>query len=898
MPEWRIEIEKQLAGLNLPPAREAEIVEEVAQHLEDRYQELVAGGATEGEARRTALKELSDEALLARGLRRVEQEAIQEPVVPGVGGKGNFLASIWQDIRYGLHALAKNPGFAAVTVIVLALGIGANTAIFSVVNGVLLRPLPYKNPGRLVQLWATYTWSKASRIVLSPADFFDIAEENRVFEEASIYTPGAMNLAGGGEPERVWSARVSTNLLRLFGVGPSLGRGFLPDEGQPGKSQVVILSHALWERRYGADWGILGKAVTLDTNRYVVIGVMPPTFAFPSTTTEVWVPFVPTTDELRSHGLQEASAIARLRRAFRLEQAQAEMDAIGARLANAYPKTNKGRGFRLVPLQEEIVGDVRPALLVLFGAVGLVLLIACANVANLSLARSAGRQREIAIREALGASRPRVIRQLLTESLLVALIGGGSGLLIAPGGIVLLRAIGPADFPRLDEIGIDHWVLWFTFGVSVVSAIMFGLVPAFQVSKPDLRGSLKEAVTTSQVGFTIFGQHRARNILVISQVALALVLLAGSGLMIRSFWRLVTVDPGFDPHNVLTMSVSLPSTKYPTTQARNAFFQDVLERVTALPGVTAPGAVNVSPISGGCVTYNFEVEGRPPARAEESPEAELEIISPGYFPAMDVKLLRGRYFTNYDRRGAPAVAIISQALARRYWPNEDPVGRRIRGEWSVGGVTEIVGVVSDTRDIALAAAPQPQLYLPYLQFENYGYMALAVRTSSNPLELAHPIEDQVWAVDKDQPVADVMTLERVLSKSVAEPRFRTLLLGVFAGLALSLALAGVYGVMSYTVAQRTHEIGIRMALGAERGNVLKLVVRQGLALTFMGLGAGLVVALALTRFLASFLYDVRATDTATFVAVSLALAAAGLVASYIPARRATKVDPMVALRYE
>ncbi|MGO8735801.1 MAG: ADOP family duplicated permease, partial [Terriglobia bacterium] len=878
--------------------REAEIVEEVAQHLEDRYQELVAGGATENEARRLALEELSDEDLLARGLRRVEQEVPQEPLVPGKEGRSNFLASIWQDIRCGLRMLRKNPGFTAVAVITLALGIGANTAIFSVVNGVLLRPLPYKNPGRLVQLWATNTKWKASRMILSPADFFDLADENQVFEEASIYRPGDMNLAGRGEPERVWSARVSTNMFKLLGVRPALGRAFLPDEAQPGKGQVAIISHGLWERRFGGDGAILGKPVTLDTSPYVVVGVMPLGFAFPRATTDVWVPFVPTTDELRSHGLQEAFAVARLKRTVRLEQAQADMNPIAARLANAYPKTNEGRGFRLVPLQEEIVGDVRPALLVLFGAVGLVLLIACANVANLSLARGAGRQREIAIREALGASRPRVIRQLLTESLLVALIGGGLGLLFAPGGIVLLRTIGPADFPRLNGVGIDRWVLWFTFGVSVVSSILFGLVPAFQVSKPDLRGSLKEAAMTSHLGFTTFGRHRTRSILVISQVALALVLLAGSGLLIRSFWRLVTVDPGFDVHNVLTMSVSLPSTKYSTTPARNAFFQDVLNRVAALPGVTAAGAVNMSPISGGAVTYSFEIEGHPSARAEESPEAELEIISPGYFQAMGVKLLRGRGFTNQDRRGAPVVAIISQALARRYWPNEDPVGRRILGEWSARGLTEIVGVVSDTRDIALAAAPRPQLYLPYLQFDNFGYMTLAVRASSNPLEIAHPIEAQVWAVDRDQPVADVMTLEGVLSKSVAEPRFRTLVLGIFAGLALSLALVGVYGVMSYTVIQRTHEIGIRMALGAERGNVLRLVVRQGFALTFMGLGAGILVALALTRFLVAFLYDVRATDSATFVAVSFVLAAAGLVASYIPARRATKVDPMEALRYE
>jgi putative ABC transport system permease protein len=797
-----------------------------------------------------------------------------------------------------LRTLVKTPGFAAVAVIVLALGIGANTAIFSVVNGVLLRPLPYKDPGRLVQLWATYAKWKASRIILSPADFFDLVDENRAFEGALIYRPGQMNLAGGGEPESVWSARVSTNLFGLLGVRPFLGRGFLPDEDRPGKGQVAILSHGLWERRYGGDRGILGKPVTLNTNPYLVVGVMPPGFAFPTATTDVWVPFVPTTDELRSHGLQEAFAIARLKRAVRLEQAQAEMDAIAGRLASANPKTNEGRGFRLVPLQEEIVGDVRPALLVLFGAVGLVLLIACANVANLSLARGAGRQMEIAIREALGAGRARVIRQLLTESLLVALLGGGVGLLLAPAGIVLLRTIGPADFPRLDAVGIDRWVLWFTFGVSVVSAILFGLAPAFQTSRLDLRGSLKEAAMTSQVGFTIFGRHRTRSMLVISQVALALVLLAGSGLLIRSFWRLVTVDPGFDPRNVLTMSLSLPSRKYPTTQARNAFFQDVLERVAALPGVTAVGAVNMSPISGGAVTYSFEVEGRPSAQAGESPEAELESISPGYFRAMGVKLLHGRNFTNQDRSSAPAVAIVSQALARRYWPNEDPVRRRIHGGWSSGGLTEIIGVVSDTRDIALAAAPLPQLYLPYLQSGNYGYMTLAVRTPSRPLELVHPIEAQVWAVDKDQPLAHVMTLEGVLSKSVAEPRFRTLLLGIFAGLALSLALVGIYGVVSYTVAQRTHEIGIRMALGAERGNVLKLVVRQGLALTFMGLGAGLVAALALTRFLVSFLYDVRATDPPTFIAVSLALAAAGLVASYVPARRATKVDPMVALRYE
>ena len=795
--------------------------------------------------------------------------------------------------------LAKNPGFTAVAVLTLALGIGANTAIFSVVNGVLFRPLPYKDPGRIVQLWATYTTSSALQIILSPADFFNLADENRVFEEAAIYRRGYMNLSGGGEPERVWSARASTNLFRLLGVGPSLGRAFLPDEGRPGKGQVAILSHGLWQRRYCADRAILGKPVTLDTNPYVVVGVMPPGFAFPSATTDVWVPFVPTAEDLESHGTQSAYAVARLKPAVRLEQAQADMDAIAARLANTYPETNKGRGFRLVPLQEQIVGGVRQVLLILFGAVGLVLLIACANVANLSLARGTGRQREIAIREALGADRLRVVRQLLTESLLVALIGGGLGLLIAPGAIALLRTIGPTDFPRLDGVSVDHWVLWFTFGVSVVSAILFGLMPAFQVSKPNLNGSLKEAAMASQAGFTIFGRHRMRSMLVISQVALALVLLAGSGLMIRSFWRLVTVDPGFDPRNVLMVSLSLPATKYPTTQACNAFFEEVLERVASLPGVTAAGAVNVSPVSGGGITNSFQIEGRPPARQGESPEAEFEIISPGYFRAMGVKLLRGRYFTNYDRRSAPGVGIISQALARRYWPNDDPVGKRIHVDWGGGGFeAEIVGVVGDTRDMALAVPPMPQLYLSYLQFENYGEMTLAVRTSSDPLDLAHAIERQVWTVDKDQPVADVMTLEGVLFKSVAEPRFRTLLLGIFAGLALSLAAVGIYGVMSYTVAQRTHEIGIRMALGAQRNTVLKLVIGNGLRLALIGVGTGILSALALTRFLASLLYGVKPTDPLTFAVVSLILTAIALLASYIPARRATKVDPMVALRYE
>ncbi|HKP86337.1 MAG TPA: ABC transporter permease [Blastocatellia bacterium] len=814
--------------------------------------------------------------------------------------------TLWQDLRYGARMLAKSPGFTAVAVLTLALGIGANTAIFSLINTVLLRPLPFKDPDRLVMVWERRSSSGDANIPISGHEFAGWREQNHVFEQTATYTAGDFNLTGSGEPEAVNGLTVSADFFSVFGVAPLLGRTFSPGEDQEGGARVAVLSQGFWHRRFGSDPDIIGKSITLSDKSYTVVGVMPALEGAP----DIWVP-IDLPLARRQEGRHNLSVIARLNPEVSLEQAQSDLSSIARRLEEQYPNFNIGHGARLVPLFEQAVGNVRPALLVLFGAVGFVLLIGCANVANLLLTRAAARQKEIAIRTALGAARPRLIRQLLTESLLLAVCGGGVGLLLALWIIDLLPKINAGQIPRLDKINIDGKVLVATIGFSLLTGIITGVAPALRGSRPNLRLWLNEG-TRASAGLA---RRRLGNLLVIAEIALALVLLVGAGLMIKSFVRLVNVDPGFNPDNVLAVDLALPGPRYPKAQQQKMFFEQLIERVKALPGVDSVGVSTEIPLDGGDDWMPFAVEDRPAPPPGQEPHAAYRVISADYFRVMNVPLLKGRYFTEADARVSipvvrwyeqqsnpprlnepqPApVVIVNETMARLLWPDEDPIGRRIKVLFSPW--LTVVGVVGDMRHAGLDARPNPEMYMSYLQ-EPRGFMTVVARTSGDPLNLASAMREQVNALDKDQPIS-ITTMQEVFSKSVGQRRFNTLLLGVFGGVALILAVVGVFGVINYSVTQRTHEIGVRMALGAERIDIFKLVVGQGMVLTLAGIAAGVAGSLALTRLIAGLLYGVSPTDWGTFVVVSLLLACVALVATYIPARRATKVDPMVALRYE
>jgi putative ABC transport system permease protein len=818
------------------------------------------------------------------------------------------METLLQDIRYALRTLLKNPGFTAVAVIALALGIGANTAIFSVVNAVLLRPLPYTNADRLVMIWATNPLLQLGidNIPASAANYAEWRDRNQVFENVSALDAITFNLTSGGEPEKVACARVSSSFFQLMGVPPKMGRAFRPEEDQPGNNQVVVVSHGLWQRRLGADPDIIGKPLTLDGKSYTVIGVMPAGFRFPGAAdmpaymglppqTDLWTPIAFTAEQSARRGDHNLSVMARLKPGVTLEHAQTDISNIARQVEEQDPKA-KGYGANVVSLEEQLVGSIRPALLVMLVAVGFVLLIACANVANLLLARSSARQKEIAIRMALGATRGRVIRQMLTESMLLSVAGGSAGVLLNFWGIGILLALSPENIPRLDEINTDAHVLGFTLLISIATGALFGLAPALQASRLNLNESLKEGARGSAGGPH---RNRIRTLLVASEVALSLVLLLGAGLMVRSFERLLKVDPGFDPKNVLTSRLALPASKYPDSKQQSAFFQETLQRLEALPGVQSVGAVSALPLSGAEEASSFMVEGSPPADSSETPMADRRRASADYFRAMGIRLVKGRYFTEADNQSAPAVAIISESFARRFFPDEDPLGKRIKN----GGPTStrpwllIVGVVRDVRHLALEAEPRPQVYMSYLQ-NTWTSMAVVIRSASEPASLAAAVRNAVWEVDKEQPVTDVKSMEQYFSASVARRRFNMILLAVFAGVALALAAVGIYGVMSYSVTQRTQEIGIRMALGAKQADVLKMVVRQGMIPALAGVAAGLGAGLALTRLMSSLLYGVSATDLITFAAVPLTLLGVALGACFVPARRATHVDPVIALRRE
>jgi putative ABC transport system permease protein len=800
---------------------------------------------------------------------------------------------MFQDLRFGLRMLLKHPGFTSIAVLTLALGIGANTAIFSVVNAVLLRPLPFAEPERL--LWVG-GWSGADKGQgVTPADFLDYREQSRSFAQlaASVSDSIPMNLSGGGEPERLKGGMVTANYLDVFGIAPALGRTFSTEEDQPGRDRVVALSHALWERRFGGDPAILNKTIMLDGLTVTVIGVMPPRFQYPAGV-EIWKPFgFPSApgSPFRSREFHMLRPVARLKPGVTVAQAQADVGAIAARLQKLYPKTNAKQSLFLTPLQERVVGNVRLTLFALLGAVGCVLLIACANVANLLLARAASRQKEIAVRAALGASRARVMRQLLTESMALAVLGGAGGALLAKWGVGLLAPISAASIPRADEIRVSAPVFGFTLAVSLLTGLLFGLAPAFQSSRVDLTDSLKESGRGAGGGGR---KRRALNILVVGETALAAVLLIGAGLLVNSFVRLQQVRPGFDETNLLTAKIDLPN-PYAQPEKKTQFFEQLQRRVAALPGVEAVGLVTELPLAHQSSDFQFKIEGRSTQNPEQTIHADIRGVNHDYFRAMRIPLLKGRFFAETEAHENAKLAIISDVLARRFFAGEDPIGKSIRLDLPGEPPFEIIGVVGDVRHRGLDGDLRQTVYSPSLRL---GFSNLVIRTTNNPTSLAAAVRKEVAAIDPNQPVANIKTMEQWVSESVAEPRFRTLLLGVFSAVALLLALVGIYGVMSYAVTQRAHELGIRVALGARAGEVMKLVLGQGMKLAASGVAVGVLASFGLTRLIKGLLFGVDAADPLTFGSIALLLLSVALLSCYFPARRATKVDPIVALRQE
>ncbi|MGH9939568.1 MAG: ABC transporter permease [Blastocatellia bacterium] len=799
------------------------------------------------------------------------------------------MSTLMQDLRYGARMLMKKPGFTLIAVITLALGIGANSAIFSVVNAALLRPLPFAEPDRLARIWETNLKRDLPFFSVSAPNYVSWKEQSRTFERLAAWKFRGVNLTGRGEPERLEGAAVSGSLFSLLGVKPGLGRDFLPEEDQPHGRRAVIIGYGLWERRFGRDPNLIGQGLILDGVSHIVVGIAPSGFDFPGGA-EMWAPLA--ADLARENrGNKELAVIGRLKPGVTLQQARTELTTIAQRLEQQFPDTNSDWGVRLETLFDSIItNETRTALLILLGAVGFLLLIACANVANLTLARATGRASEMAIRAALGASRWRISRQLLTESLLLALAGGGAGVLLALWGVDLLRAASPQNTPRLDEIGVDGWVLGFTLTVSLLTGVLFGLAPALQAAKVDLQESLKEGGRTSATGGV---RNLLRRGLVVVELALSLVLLVGAALMIRSLWNLQRTPLGFDPESVLTAQVRLPEGKYGPEQGVS-FYQQVRERVAGLPGVRAASWSSGIPFTSGNTSNGIIAENSTLAPGELL-QSEWRVVSPDYFRTLGIPLLQGRDFTERDNLNAPISVIISQALAGRLWPNQNPLGRRLR--FGPRLWVTVAGVVGNVRNVSLSIEPRPMLYLCAYSLP-LPVMTLAARAEADPRGVIAAIRAKVKEVDPDMPLANLQTTEEILDRASAQPRFNTWLLGAFAAIALGLGAVGIYGVIAYSVAQRAHEIGVRMALGARGADVLKLILKQGMTLTLIGVAIGLVVSFALTRRMKTLLYGVSATDPATFTVIVLLLTFVALLACWIPARRATKVDPMIALRSE
>ena len=887
---WLYTIRLRLRSLFRWAQADQELDDELREHLERKTEEYVAQGMTQEEAHRRARLDLG-------GIEQTKEKCRDTRRV-------NWIQDFVQDLRFAVRMLRKNPGFTTVAVLTLALGIGANTAIFSVVNGVLLRPLPYKDSDRLVQLIGHDQKRGVDFDWVSFANFHDWTEQSKSFQYMAAYKFHVFNLTNVSQAQVLFGIKVSASLLPTLGAEPILGRNFQAEEDDPGRDHEVILSYDTWRQSFGADPQIVGKTLTLNDELYTVIGVMPANFNFP--------PTVPVTSSLPSRKTQLLAplglsfnstqrdwnmlgVIARLKPDATIEQARADISTVAHNLELQYPAPNAGVTVRLEPLLNQVVGDVRAALWIFLVAISLVLLVACANVTSLLLARSTIRQKEIALRASLGASRSRLVQQLLTESLLLALVGGTLGIMLAYAGTLLLPRFSPDNLPRLGDVVIDGRVLAYTFVVCIVTGIVFGLVPSLRFSGVDINEPLKSQAIAS----TPSAKHLAlRSTLVVSEVALSLALLIGAGLMLKSFVRLERIDPGFRPDKLLTIWTVLSETKY-APQQRAGFYEETWQHIRGLPGVTSVGAIDELPLTGMRTGGSFTIEGHPTESDTDAPEADRCTVSVNYFQTMGIPLLQGRGFTERDQEGAPGVLIINETAARRYWPGQNPVGGRVT--FTAGGTPptwlEIVGVVKDVLHDGLELPAKPTIYLPFSQSIRT-FMVTVVRTDIDPASLTSAVRTAIAEVDKDQPVMLTRTMADIYSDSVAQRRFNTVLIVAFGALALLLAMVGVYGLMAFTVTQRTHEMGVRIALGAERADVMKLVLGQGLRLAFSGIAFGLVMAFVLARFLSTLLFNVPRTDPATFVVVSLCLGGIALLASYIPARRASRVDPMVALRYE
>ena len=899
MPDWAPHVRARLASLRLSPTREAEIVEELSQHLEDLYRELRGRGASHEEATRLALADFRSGNVLAQHMVSLRQAHVTASSTLGAPA-GRVLTDLWGDVRYAARVLRRSPGFTTAAVVTLALGIGGTTTVFSFVNAVLLRPLPFTDSARLLMVEPSDEIPTAS-----PADFLEWRTRSRTLEEMAAFTGATFSLTGGGEPEQIQGAHVTAKFFDTLGVTPIVGRTFLTSEDQPGGHQVAVIGASLWRRYFQGDPGVVGKVVTLDSQPVTVVGVMPEGFDFPrdvapsaigrSRPIEVWTPIVLQPGDRANAFLR---VVARLRPDATPAQAQAEMDTLAAQVAEHAPPDLRVESVRLVALHERMVRDVRPLLLVLSGAVAFLLIIACSNVANLLVARGAVRQKEVALRVALGASRVRLVRQFLMESVLLAVLGGLAGVVLAVQGVSVVRMlIPPGSLPRLGEIVIDRPTLVFTMLMSLLTGVLFGLIPALRSSRSDVSATFKD------IGPTHTARSRILHLLVAGEVALTFVLLVGAGLLINSFWRLTSVEPGFEPERILTASVALPEHAYPTSAAMRTFSSDVLARLQAAPGVTGAAAINWLPLGGALISGTFSVEGLPEIPRLAS-MASKPAVSPDYFRTMGIPVLRGRAFDTRDAEQAPGVAMVSDRLARLLWPGTEPIGKRLTlgfGPPDEQPWVTVVGVVGDVKQTALHDETPPAIYVPLRQAPKpflLRNLTFVLRTAVEPMSVAPIVRREIRNVDPNLPFTRVQTMRTLLGDSVSEPRFRSTVFGLFATAGLVLLATGILGVLAYSVARRTREIGVRMALGAQRNAVLRHVVGQALRMTAVGLVVGVVAALALTRLLSRFLFDVPASDPGTFVAAAIVLMSAAIIASYVPARRATYVDPLVALRAE
>jgi putative ABC transport system permease protein len=812
------------------------------------------------------------------------------------------MGALTQDLRYALRTFTNTPGSTAIAIAVLSLGIGANAAIFSVTSAILLRPLPYKDTGHLAFVWENKLSKGMRQQPLSPADYKDLQNQNGVFDETGVFRSQSSVLTGGEAPERVEITEASPGVFQMLGMKPALGRSFTSDEDQPEHNRVAVLSDGFWERRFAREPNVLGKTVELDGSPYTIVGVAPPAFRLPQDRAELWIPYTPAPADFlpANRAVRFLHVIGHLKPGISLDRAQTELRIIAGRLAEQYPDTNAGYSIDLVPLREQLVGDIRPTLWMLMSAVAAVLLIACVNAAHLLMARAGAREKEIAVRTALGANRGRLIQQLLTESVLQALVAGACGLLLAYWGTWILARFAPGRLPQAEEISLDWRVLIFTLGVSIVTGLVFGMLPALSTTRSNLNLVLRSG---GRGGAGNRARSRVRDILLICEVASSAALLLGAGLLVHSLIRLQEVNPGFRSDHVLTMQLSLSPARYPGAKV-GLFYQQLLNRVTGLPGIQSAGICRFLPLSGNDASANFQIEGQPRLSTVDQPRAKFRTASSGYFEALGIPLIRGRFFDNRDSQNTPKVVIINEAAAKRYWPGENPVGKRILSGFDENQWSTIIGVVGNVKHTGLDAAINPETYYHYLQLPpdamNFAEstMALVARTTADPAAVTSSIRQELRSIDPAQPVYSVQTMQDVLETSISQPRFRTFLVSVFAGLALTLAALGLYGVVSYSVTQRTAELGIRVALGAEPGSILKLVVFRSAGLAAIGLLLGIAVTLAASQALSGFLFGVTAADPITLGTVSLVILLVALTASWVPALRASRVDPATALRAE